>query len=780
MKTLRLILAGIMLIGNPSVWLGVVFSTSVRWVVPAFIASLIFNAKIAYARNVRTANNEMVDLRKIELSDDPTDNELGELRVFDLHLAPTSAAPIAGENHDLAIAIKQTFADPGDDSCQSLEDFTAKYPKSRWVLAVELNRGLMLYRHGYFSKVLEAYEKAWAAGKSETQKPAVDLADRAVGELMQMNCRVGRLDAAKSLMREVKNLRPANVASLEIGKTSQAIWHMEQKPDRSFLCGPFALQEILKYQKATNANDAIFGTIQSPKTGFSLDKVLELSNQLGMNLQMAKRKPGAAIIVPSVVNWKLGHYAALVEKKDNMIHSMDPTFRNETWLSTKALDEESSGYFLVPAGDLPDGWQTVSAEEGTKVFGKGYQGFDGNPPPCKNIPCSSCSTCTCCGMPRASIDLVSASLMVRDTPLFYTPPVGSAINFSLGYHQLFGDDMPGSNFGTNWSFSWGGSVTYDYYVVESIAYQNGAPVTIYTDVPYNYQCNQPGGGSEEFTPGQNSVFTNALYQASGNFFGGLPTSFTALMRDGSIQTYSKAQIGGSTVTILLTQVTDPQGNSVNIGYDSMGRISTIADAIGQVSNFSYTDSDPYKITQITDPFGQNAVFQYDESGHLQSITDIYGLTSSFTYNCQTALSPDWVGTMTTPYGTTYFDYTNTQPVPGFSLGEIEIADPLGLKEHARFKQYQSVPDSFSTVPSTIQEAPSEAEEVSVLYWDKKAMSDAPMSDSSATETFEGFTGGGAAYLFPRCDQKTIGKSRLDYLSRGTGLYRQYNNAAASQ
>ena len=85
MKSIRIILAGLMLIGNPAVWLGVV-ATSVRWALPAFVAALVFDTKIAYAKKFHTAQNEVIDLRKVELSDDPTDSELGKLRFFEVPL----------------------------------------------------------------------------------------------------------------------------------------------------------------------------------------------------------------------------------------------------------------------------------------------------------------------------------------------------------------------------------------------------------------------------------------------------------------------------------------------------------------------------------------------------------------------------------------------------------------------------------------------------------------------------------------------------------------------
>jgi len=40
-------------------------------------------------------------------------------------------------------------------------------------------------------------------------------------------------------------------------------------------------------------------------------------------------------------------------------------------LSQAAIDEEASGYFLVPQGQLPNGWHPVSSEQIANVWGCG-------------------------------------------------------------------------------------------------------------------------------------------------------------------------------------------------------------------------------------------------------------------------------------------------------------------------------------------------------------------------------------------------------------------------
>ena len=63
--------------------------------------------------------------------------------------------------------------------------------------------------------------------------------------------------------------------------------------------------------------------------------------------------------------------SALVRHAGNLYELNDPTFGNKTWAAREALEAETSGYFLVPAGPLPAGWRPVDQKEGAAEWGKG-------------------------------------------------------------------------------------------------------------------------------------------------------------------------------------------------------------------------------------------------------------------------------------------------------------------------------------------------------------------------------------------------------------------------
>ncbi len=67
--------------------------------------------------------------------------------------------------------------------------------------------------------------------------------------------------------------------------------------------------------------------------------------------------------MPSIINLKLHHYAAIIGRRGKLYEVIDPTFggASSSALTEKAIDEESSGYYIVPAKAMQKktGWRTV-------------------------------------------------------------------------------------------------------------------------------------------------------------------------------------------------------------------------------------------------------------------------------------------------------------------------------------------------------------------------------------------------------------------------------------
>src|SRR6185369_1928700 len=171
--------------------------------------------------------------------------------------------------------------------------------------------------------------------------------------------RLGRMTELETLLKSTGG-QDAPGASEKLNQAREALSMMQYQPGISFKCGPYALQSILKSDQRlltsspTNALMEIFNSASTQK-GFSLPQVAELSKKIGLDYQMAfrggpltptlspsdgERVSEGDFIIPSVVHWKVGHYAAIVQQVGDRYLVEDPTFLNSVWATRQALEAE--------------------------------------------------------------------------------------------------------------------------------------------------------------------------------------------------------------------------------------------------------------------------------------------------------------------------------------------------------------------------------------------------------------------------------------------------------
>lgn len=659
--------------------------------------------------------------KPLAFSKDPKDSEFAAIHVFSEPLLPISGKTSPAENKAFAAAIIAFGKASNPESTGPLTGFLDKFPQSAWRASLMANLGAIYRSTGYWSKALSAWEESWKLLAKETEPNAKAVGDYVLGELAQLNARLGRQDRLRALFAEIGDRDVRGPATEKVAGAKQGLGLMENRPQDAFRCGPMALDRILA---ATNQRNGITKEIfeaRSTSQGMSLIQVEELAKVLGMKYQMAKRTPGATVIVPSVVNWKVGHFAALTKETSGKFLSQDPTFTDDFWVTAKALDEESSGYYLIPQGDLPPGWQSVGANEAQNVWGKGNAGSFTAPVPPMCLPGGSCSSCGSGGgdvpMAEYSVDKNRISLSISDTPLAYTPPKGSAVRFSVSYQQreVAPVSTPNySNLGNKWSFSWLS------YIVTDPA-NSTADLTAYGPAGGTLNYKGFNSGTQSYNP---QLQTQTSLVKTGT------TSYEKRLPDGSKQIFSLSD--GAAVyprKIFMTQSIDSHGNSLTYTYDGTFRLVAVTDALGQVTTLSYElGSDPLKVTKVTDPFGRVATLQYNANGQLWKITDTIGIVSQFTYG-----SGDFIKKLTTPYGDTNFAMQEE-----YGHRVLEIEDPQGAKERYEYLS-DGPPNSSPTVPaSTVPVGMLALNNYMNLrntyYWDKKAMSEAPGDYSKARIT----------------------------------------------
>ena len=645
-------------------------------------------------------------------SDPPTDRELFTSG-FPEPLAPLAATTPEG-NRELAAALEAHSQSTNPDDVTALTAFIERHPRSPWNTALLVNLGLTYRRTGNFSKALDAWRRAWDLSRNTTDPKARALADRAVGELAVFLAYLGRHEELEPLLAEIRERPMRGPATELIANASAGLALMHERPEVAFLCGPMALERIATMTDPASEAHPVLEAARSTPQGLSLTQVRDVSREAGMNFQMARRLPGAELVVPAVAHWKLGHFAAISRKVGDRYLIQDPTFGEDLLVSPATLDREASGYFLIPPGPLPDGWQVVSAEQGNEVWGRGNTGSNepgGTSPDdvTSNPDCDDAG-----GMTRYNFHAMLVGLTLRDTPVGYTPPLGPPVRFEMFYSQR--DSMQPanfsySNFGPKWTSNWIS------YVTDNTATNNTASLYGRGGGLETYSF-PPGSSLSNFGPFSQARLTKLT-------LGGMTTGFVRELRDGSTETFE--QIFGN--QFFLTEVADPTGNAVTLTYDLSMRLVSLTDALGKVTVISYDDLlNPLRITSVTDPFGRSATFAYNASGRLESITDTIGLVSSYLYG-----PGDFVNTLTTPYGTTTFTFGDSSTDPGLGTRRfITATDPLGQTERTEFRHAApgiSSSDPLNTIPSGMNTKNQFLQYRNTFVWSKHAL---PLASAGGT------------------------------------------------
>lgn len=590
--------------------------------------------------------------------------------------------------------------------------------------------GQELYGQGYFSDAIECFKLGWETYKEETDHDTKMFADLCGAELAQMYARIGRMEDLQRFLKETEKRDFIGQATALIDNSYSGLWGMQNMPQTSFKCGPFALRSLLPHFKdEVNSNALeVIEKADSQRTGFSLSDVASLSRQMGLNFQICQREPGAAVIVPSVIHWNLDHFAAIVEKDGNKYKVVDPTFGRAMWVTEDAIDKEGSGYFLIPP-QIYKGYSSIDQNVARQVRGKGFTGGPAkgaaNCPTTAGGNADSCVTCA--GMPEYTFALMPAALRLVDTPVFYTPPYGPKMDFTLTYNQRDEYDRVMyniSNFGHQWGFKWFEHIEYD-------------TATGYLD----YAAGGGGGVMYEIPSGAGNVYAaeKVSYGVTPlNMDVGATPSSSRTLPDGSVQEFKHiVPITGTKKLMLLTKFTDPYGQSVTINYNSTTHlVETIVDAAGLTTTFCYDENGLGHclslVKSITDPYGRTAYFNYDASYRLIQITDILGLVTTFTYSG----NGSFIEKMTTPYGDTHFEREDTDAnTPQFRY--IQATDPEGGIERAEYRDSTTLGDVYPSNEefpdfTLMQGGGSEYFNFrNTFFWSKKAMQEAPNELASA-------------------------------------------------
>jgi YD repeat-containing protein len=88
----------------------------------------------------------------------------------------------------------------------------------------------------------------------------------------------------------------------------------------------------------------------------------------------------------------------------------------------------------------------------------------------------------------------------------------------------------------------------------------------------------------------------------------------------------------------LTSIIDRNGNTTQLSYDSLNRLTTVTDSGGQHLYFGYANGSSYLVTGVTSDFGISLSYSYDTQGRLSQVTNPDQTTLNFTYNANSLIT----------------------------------------------------------------------------------------------------------------------------------------------
>jgi hypothetical protein len=266
--------------------------------------------------------------------------------------------------------------------------FLMRYPGTPWRACLLTNLASIEARSHAYAGALDMWQQAWTLAKGDTRATATAVADTAVAEWLTLASSFGLVERVAERVADLRNRPIAGRAGAKVARAREILGLLERERSRAVLCAAEALMALLA---ATGRSDlpAAVASYRAGASGTSLVELRTLAAGVGVPLRIVQRTSAAALPVPAIVHFRIGHYATVVAR-DGDRYQIDDRGRETTyWVTRDTLLNESSGYVLVPEShQMSDDWRDVADEEASTVYGWSFNCPPGSPP--ENPPCTEC------------------------------------------------------------------------------------------------------------------------------------------------------------------------------------------------------------------------------------------------------------------------------------------------------------------------------------------------------------------------------------------------------
>jgi RHS repeat-associated protein len=600
-------------------------------------------AKVAAESNCKTCR---VSLEPLNLSRVPTHLDLIESGQLGGALSPTGPEESATDaDRSLFGAAMSAWNRHAYQSALPLfRRHIASFPNSPWKAEAELHLGCEARFNGRYAEAEQLF-KGIVAVYGDKPDEYGEVARKAKLRLAMLSVLKGDFDSAELGWREMierdPDRRRRDYARNWMLRTSLYRWNAAIIRR----CGVEALGKFFVAMGEPGKADGLAGIWIDPNSGVSAMALVEYSKTVGMPLAGVTVKDVSRLPVPWVAHYRFGHFVTVTgHEADGSLRLFDPILNHEVVMTGAQFAQEWSGLALVPERSLSAlsnmalAATRVSSPDLANYFG-GCCGIEnvnqdkgGNGPLCGG-PCGGHGLCAWAFSP------LSMNVLLWDTPLWYTPPIGPAIEFSMSYNSVDADNHL-TSFGPKWVFN------YHSYCVETPATLAGS-VTVF----------MPDGRNDVYSP-SGTNFTaparvfNILTKTGTN-------QYTLAFPDGTVWDYGRPLGATNVEQGLLTRISDNHSNAVTLVYDGQPdpKLVAVVDAVLKTSTIHYAESG--LIDSITDPFGRSATMTYS-NGYVATVTDMGGVQSAYTFY-DSGAGEDYVKSVRTLEGTVTFTYGFQDP-----------------------------------------------------------------------------------------------------------------------
>jgi hypothetical protein len=309
-----------------------------------------------------------------DASDQVLAEQIGATTVFSEALKPIEGkVPPVHESRELWEVVSgmrdRTISSP----VERLESFLQSFPDSGWAPSIRVNLGRYYERRGRYGRALEHWSKAWEATKLSIRPDDRRIADFAFTYSTRVLLGFGRVMELEVLLKQAQGRSFSTpVLQATVNGTQIQYLKMVSGTDEGFRCGTFAVASVGQVLGAAPRDIKAVIALRSPVTGFSMERLVGIAQNAGIDLVPVTSRGSNNIVVPSVVHWKGDHFAAIVEERKGFYKVVDPGLGRPKWMTWNDIEAESSGRYLIPRKQMGTMYEVMSEQQTRTTFGRGY------------------------------------------------------------------------------------------------------------------------------------------------------------------------------------------------------------------------------------------------------------------------------------------------------------------------------------------------------------------------------------------------------------------------